>query len=276
MRLPVFPKRVLLSLVLLFPSGLTAQHSPQQALSLALRSTPATGLVVAVASGQKVAAVKLGEQRSAPGSILKPLFLTAALKANQVTPQTTVFCRRGYNISSRGQDWNLTCSHPRSDVAFSAREALAYSCNRYFAELADRMSPSQTVEILQHYGLAPDSPPQTREQKELLVLGLAGVVVSPAQVAGAYRKLALELDDAHALTVPEAVRQGLSDSVNYGMAHNASVPGMKIAGKTGTASDGWFAGISHLGEQEVVIVIYLPHGNGADAARLAQHFFAVR
>ena len=68
--------------------------------------------------------------------------------------------------------------------------------------------------------------------------------------------------------------------MRYGMAHNAAVPGMEIAGKTGTASDtrkvrshGWFAGIGSFGHEEVVIVIYLPRGNGADAARLAQHFF---
>ena len=35
----------------------------------------------------------------------------------------------------------------------------------------------------------------------------------------------------------DAVRDGLRDSVRYGMAHNAAVPGMEIAGKTGTASD---------------------------------------
>jgi len=133
------------------------------------------------------------------------------------------------------------------------------------------------VAILEHYGLPTPPTPETREQKELLVLGVAGVTVSPAQIAAAYRKLALELNHAPAL---DTVREGLKDSVSYGMAHNAALPGIEIAGKTGTAGDtangpshGWFAGISDLGHHEVVIVIYLPHGNGADAARLAQHFF---
>ncbi len=191
-------------------------------------------------------------------------------------PETTVFCRRNLHISDGTREWNLTCTHPQSDVAFAAKEALAYSCNRYFAELADRIPPAQAAAILAHYGLTQVPIPQSREQKELLVLGMAGITVSPAQMAVAYRKLALELDDGRA----PAVRDGLRDSVTYGMAHNADVPGMEIAGKTGTAGDGpqgrshgWFAGAGYLGHQEVVIVIYLPSGNGADAARLAQHFF---
>ena len=93
------------------------------------------------------------------------------------------------------------------------------------------------------------------------MLGLTGVTVSPQQMALAYRKLALQWQSP--------VREGLRDSVTYGMAHNAAVQGMEIAGKTGTTSHGWFAGIG----QQLVVVIYLPRGNGADAARLAQHFF---
>jgi membrane peptidoglycan carboxypeptidase len=279
-------QKLLSSLLLFLPSGLAAQTAVQVALSSALRSTPAVGLVVDVSSGRRLAAVKAAQatgQRSAPGSILKPLFLTAALERKEVLPQTTAFCRRSFHISDGTRDWNVACTHPQSDVSFAAREALAYSCNRYFAELADRIPPSEAAQILEHYGLGPASPPQTREQKELLVLGLWGIVVSPAQMAAAYRKLAQELDDARAPAALEAVRQGLADSVSYGMAHNAAVPGMKIAGKTGTASDiaqtwshGWFAGTGYLGHEEVVIVIYLPHGNGADAARLAQHFFLAR
>jgi stage II sporulation protein D len=237
-----------------------------------LHGTPATGVVVEVKSGRQVATVKTTGERHAPGSILKPLFLAAALEQHEVLPETTVFCRRELHISS----WNLACTHPQNDVAFSAKEALAYSCNRYFAELADRIPPAQSAAILAHYGLGPTRIPQNPEQKELLVLGVAGISVSPAKMAIAYRKLALELDEGKA----PAVREGLRDSVSYGMAHQAAVAGTEIGGKTGTAGDGaqgrshgWFAGTGYLGHEEVVIVIYLPQGNGADAARLAHDFF---
>jgi stage II sporulation protein D len=273
---PYYWNLVLSSLLLLSPPTLAAQTTAQSALTSALRSTPAAGLVVDVKTGRQLAAVKATNERHAPGSILKPLFLAAAIEQHEVQPATTVFCRRNLHISDGTHDWNLACTHPQSDVAFAAKEALAYSCNRYFAELADRIPPAQASAILEHYGLAPASIPQSREQKELLVLGVAGIAVSPAQIAGAYRRLALELDQGKA----PAVLEGLRDSVTYGMAHNANVPGMEIAGKTGTAgaeaqgrSHGWFAGIGHLGHDEVVVVIYLPLGNGGDAARLARAFF---
>ncbi len=265
-----------LGFLLFVAPALAAETNPQAALSSALQNTPAVAVVIDVKTGRSLATVNTPGQRSSPGSILKPLFLAAALEQHQVLPQTTVFCRRDLHIQEGTQQWNLACTHPQSNVTFAAQEALAYSCNQYFAQLADRIPPTQARAILEHYGLTPTSTPQTREQKELLILGVAGVTVSPAQMAVAYRKLALELN------TPELtpVRAGLEDSVTYGMAHNAAVPGMQIAGKTGTASDpgqswshGWFAGAGYLGQEQVVIAVYLPHGNGADAARLAQHFF---
>jgi len=275
----------LLLLTLFFVQPLTgmAEISAQASLSSALRNSPASGVVLDLKTGRRVAIFRLAEAeslRSTPGSILKPLFLAAALQHQQVLPRSTVFCRRDLRITADDRDWNLACTHPQSEVAFTAPEALAYSCNRYFAALADRVPPEQASAILEHYGLGQVKTPETREQKELLVLGVAGIAVSPMQIANAYRKLALELDDTRSPGVLDAVREGLRNSVRYGMAHNAAVPGMEIAGKTGTASDtaqgsshGWFAGIGSLGGEDVVIVIYLRQGNGADAARLAQQFF---
>jgi stage II sporulation protein D len=276
---PLLKATALFSAMLFFSPLTSAQKTVQTALSSTLRNSPAVGVVLDLRSGQRVAVFRPAEAeslRSSPGSILKPLFLAAALRHQQVQPQSTVFCRRDLHISADQRDWTLACTHPQTDIAFDAQDALAYSCNRYFASLADRISPQQAVAVMEHYGLGPAKTPETRDEKELLVLGVAGIAVSPAQVASAYRKLALELNDSRM----ETVREGLYNSVRYGMAHNAFVPGIEIAGKTGTASDtaqgsshGWFAGIGALDHERVVIVIYLPHGNGADAARLAQHFF---
>jgi cell division protein FtsI/penicillin-binding protein 2 len=276
-----FLRVVLLSLML--PATSTwAEVSLQSALSSALKGTPAVGVVLDRASEQQVAVVGAATMLSTPGSILKPLFLAAALEQREVLPQTTVFCRRPFHLNDGTREWNLDCTHPPSQVPFAAREALAYSCNRYFAQLADRIPPAQAAAILSHYGLARPLTIQNREQKQLLVLGLSGILVSPAQMAIAYRRLALQFDRPDLASTLDPVRRGLEDSVSYGMAHNAAVPGMAIAGKTGTAADsangsshGWFAGTAVLCHRKIVIVIYLPHGNGADAARLAQGFLRI-
>ena len=264
------------ALLLLLPLTAAGERRAQAAFAAALKGTPAVGLIVALGSGERIAHIGDITVRSAPGSLLKPLFLAAALEHGYVLPGTTVFCRRRLRIRADGRDWNLDCTHPQTVVAFDAAGALAYSCNRYFADLADRVPPGQVGAILQRYGLVA-STPQTREQTELLILGLAGILASPAQMAAAYRKLANQLQQEPAL---QPVRAGLQDSVTYGMAHAAAVPGANILGKTGTATDrehsashGWFAGVGSFRNQAVTVVIYLPRGNGADAARLARHFF---
>jgi cell division protein FtsI/penicillin-binding protein 2 len=261
------------------------------AMRAALRGTPAAAVVIDGASGRLLAVEKPGDaamRRSAPGSILKPFFLASALKHGAVRPDTAVHCRRELRIKDR----DLACTHPQKDISFDAEEALAYSCNTYFAELANRLSLEQVAEVLHEYDFERPSrlfaveasadvrKPTSIVEKQLLVLGLAGIAVTPAQVAIAYRKLMLKLVEPRTLQSLRPVQQGLRDSVRYGMAHNADVPGLDIAGKTGTASDGgnawthgWFAGIVGATGSEMVVVIYLPRGNGADAARLAQRFF---
>ena len=289
-----FVRSAILGGVFLFCSYILADAQPapkiQQALDRATKDTPAVALIVETRSGRLLAVEKsqnAATLRSTPGSILKPFFLAGALEQNLIRPQTTVFCRRSLHILGR----NLECAHPQSNVAFTAEEALAYSCNSYFAELANRLSPAQATEILQSYGLGELShlfpveatsalrSPASMEQKQLFILGLTGAAITPAQVTVAYRRLALRLADSKSQPALQPVETGLTHSVQYGMAHDAAVPGLQIAGKTGTASDtgqpwthGWFAGIAKQRTAEIVIVIYFPHGNGADAARLAHRF----
>ncbi len=259
-------------------------NATREALRAALYRTAAVAVVLDLRSGRLLASQRSQEAarfESAPGSTLKPFFLASALEQHRIDAATTVACRRALRIGKR----DLACTHPRAAGAFNASQALAYSCNNYFAALATRFTPEQAVQILRGYGFAErprlfalESPggvrlPQSEDQLQLLVLGVEGVTVTPAQLAVAYRRLAA------AFPAAPAVKRGLEGSVSYGMAHNAAVPGIVVAGKTGTASDpgeawtqGWFAGIASHGGEEIVLVIYLPRGNGGDAAGLAQRF----
>ena len=65
------------------------------------------------------------------------------------------------------------------------------------------------------------------------------------------------------------------------MAGQASLGGVPVLGKTGTAegaassqTHGWFAGLAPAGNPQVVIVVYLPAGRGADAAHVAGEILA--
>jgi cell division protein FtsI/penicillin-binding protein 2 len=257
----------------------------QRALNAALANTGAVAVVLDGDDGRMIAAMhaeRAGRFASAPGSTLKPLFLAAALGQGKVRAETTVVCHGNLRIAGR----DLACTHPRSDNVLNAERALAYSCNTWFANLATRFTPQQATAVLREYGLGSHTgfvegdsagrirTPADQGEVQLMVLGLADVEVTPAQLARAYFRLAQNFD-----TTP-VVRRGLEGSVAYGMAHDAAMSGVTIAGKTGTASDegqtwthGWFAGIAARSAERIVVVIYVPHGNGGDAALLAHRFF---
>jgi len=207
-------------------------------------------------------------RRGAPGSTLKPLLLEAALEHGIVSPGTEVYCRRNLHIAGHA----FPCTHPANQPVFTAESALAESCNTWFAELARRFSGPQLEAALRTTHLPHASLNSADvEQRQLAVLGLRGVTASPLELSRAYRDLLRHLPPAG------PVARGLKESVDYGMANPAAVPGVTILGKTGTASNpgeawthGWFAGAI---PGRFVLVIYVPHGDGGVAARLAQRFF---
>jgi cell division protein FtsI/penicillin-binding protein 2 len=268
-------------------AGAQGSASTQRALEQALSATDAVGVVLDGQNGRLIATKRrkeAGRLASAPGSTLKPLFLAVALRQGRARADTTVVCHGNLRIAGR----DLACTHPRDESILDAERALAYSCNAWFASLATRFSPEQAAAALRQYGFGSRTgffaeeaagavrTPGSEAELQLMVLGLEGAEVTPAQLARAYFRLGRGFD-----AVP-AVRRGLEGSVAYGMAHNAATAGLTIAGKTGTASDagqawthGWFAGIAVHGGERVVVVIYVPHGSGADAALMAHRFFVL-
>ena len=124
----------------------------QTTLQTSLERTPATAIILDAQTGQLLATVKPAEAaqlQALPGSILKPLFLAEALRQNAIQPTTKVFCRRDLRINGR----DLQCTHPQNNITFDATEALAYSCNTYFADLAKRLSAQTLQDTAAHYGL---------------------------------------------------------------------------------------------------------------------------
>jgi cell division protein FtsI/penicillin-binding protein 2 len=241
--------------------------STSAALEDALRGTQASAVVLDTRSGAVLASV--GPVRNGlPGSTLKPMLLEYALEHGIVQPETQVYCRRDLHIGLKV----LPCTHPSNEPVFTAESALAESCNTWFAELGRRYTGVELETVLRAAGI-PHSlmDGATADERQLAVLGLDGISVSTIELARAYRKLMIQAP------ADGVVMHGLKDSVEYGMANQARVAGVNIVGKTGTASDageswthGWFAGAV---PGRLVLIVYVPHGDGGTAAKLAQSFF---
>jgi len=264
------------------------QHAADQA---AHEAPDARVLVLDIGSGHLLASVHLSEAsrtQATPGSTLKPLILYFALASERWDAERRVACRHQMHLGSH----QLNCSHPVMDP-MNAEQALTWSCNSYFAELAARLSPEQLRRALSERGLlaatgltaqesvAAFREPRTREQVQLAALGVEGIRVTLPELAEAYRSLAIELA-AHPETVAaRTVASGLSDSASYGMAGAASLGGVPIAGKTGTANaesggatHGWFIGLAPAESPRVVVAVYLPSGRGSEAAQVAAKLLA--
>ncbi|MBM3797504.1 MAG: hypothetical protein FJW31_26415 [Acidobacteria bacterium] len=179
--------------------------------------------------------------QAAPGSVIKP-FVLRAWSAGQA-PE--FLCNRRLLLAGRRMD----CSHLVTARPLNAAEALAYSCNGYFAELGRRANPQRLAETLRSFGFAVRRDASTAEEAQLMALGEFGVAISPLDLARAYARI-----------VPV---DGLREAVEAGTAQRAAVEGLTVAGKTGTTRESsWFAGYA----DNVVVVVRTRGGTGGSAA----------
>jgi cell division protein FtsI/penicillin-binding protein 2 len=271
-----------------------AQPTPTwpSAVAQAAQFAPQARIVVLdIATGHLLAASHLSEAArtlAAPGSTLKPLALYGLVASGRWDPSRRIACTRKLTIAGR----SLNCSHPAAGP-MDARQALTWSCNTYFATVAGTLAPGELrnllapTRLLSQTGLASTETtaifrnPKTPDQTRLTLLGVDGVQVTPLELATAYRWLATQLAAHSDSAAAQVVQAGLQDSASFGMAGAASLGGVSIAGKTGTASPttgaethGWFIGLAPASAPRVVVAVYLPAGHGADAARVAGELLA--
>ena len=212
-----------------------------------------------------------------PGSTLKPLVLAALLKRGKLTDRETFACPGSLTIAGR----QLNCSHPRMDISMRVETALAYSCNCFVAHMAERFEAGELAGELARSGLTSPTglladdeaggripPARGPDAIRLQALGEAGIAVTVAELAMAYRLLAL-----HAAP---AIVSGMEGAVEYGTAQNARVTGVSVAGKTGSVrmENGehvaWFAGFLPSRGPEVAVAVMLQgRSGGSDAAPVA-------
>jgi cell division protein FtsI/penicillin-binding protein 2 len=264
----------------------------QRAVDQALRTAPSTRiLVLEIGSGDLLASAQLPQASRAlatPGSTLKPLILYFALHSGRWSPERRVACSRQLHLGRHP----LNCFHPAA-APMDAEEALAWSCNSYFAALASSLTAAELRTALSERNLlaatglsaqenvADFREPRTREQIQLAALGVEGIRVTLPELAEAYRSLAIEMAAHPETEAAQTVAAGLTDSVRFGMADAASLGGVSVAGKTGTASaesggatHGWFVGLAPADAPRVVVAVFVPAGHGSDAAYVAARLLA--
>jgi peptidoglycan glycosyltransferase len=259
------------ALALLAAAGCSAAQPPGDQATAVLVDVP-TRRLLAVTGG--AAASRL---LAPPGSALKPLVLAALIKLGKLTARESFPCPAELTIAG----WRLNCSHPPLDTPMRVETALAYSCNCFVAHFAERLAPGELARELEAAGLASPTglfqdeaagritPARDVDAIRLQALGEAGVAVTVAGLALAYRLLALHPDPA--------VLAGMEGAVQYGTAQYAQVQGVSVAGKTGSvrAENGerlaWFAGFMPSRRPEVAIAVMRPgQSGGADAAPIAR------
>jgi len=263
----------------------------QQSVDRAMQKVSGAFVVADVSSGKIIASNNLrlaATTVQTPGSTLKPFVLMTLLELNRVDPAQKLICKRKLQIGSA----HLDCTHPISIAELNADDAIAYSCNSYFAQVSIHLTGNELVQAFRRAGF--DSPtslteneasgrihlPVDKDQIQLEALGDDGIEITPLELLEAYRKLALRKRNGD-VGKYAPVFDGLQHSVEYGMARAAYVDAMNIAGKTGTASSrnnprthGFFVGYAPADKPQIAVVVFVEQGRGLDAASLAQNVFA--
>ncbi len=122
----------------------------QQAATAALGQREGTIIVMDAQTG-RVRAIVNSEgayaQALLPGSAIKPFTALAALRAGLIDEDSRTVCPGRFT----GLSFSLPCVHPDHLPPFSPSQAIAYSCNFYFATLGQRLGRDKLTATLREF-----------------------------------------------------------------------------------------------------------------------------
>jgi SpoIID/LytB domain protein len=232
--------------------------------------------IVDLAEGHVIGAARSERLESPvpPGSFMKIPSLIAALASRTIALDTRIPCEGQTTIGGRV----IRCSHPRVRHALRPAEALALSCNVFFATVAQRLPRARLDGVLTALGLpaTPASAPMA-----LAATGLAATPTAPAALLAA---LTLVVLDPAAVPLNDEARRvvldGLRGSAVYGTSGAFALKGVAALAKTGTTDapgggvQGLVVAVWPAERPTRSIVLLAPGAAGKDAADVAAQLAA--
>ncbi len=177
------------AMALLLGCAVAAKADNGSPKPLARFIAPAHGaaLLLDIASRVAIAAHDADIVAAPPGSTIKPFALTALLTARKLTAAEPYLCPGRLTIAGR----ELNCSHPPLTAPMRVETAIAYSFNCFVAHMAERFAPGEFASTLDRAGFTHGLQLAQGDGARLQALGEQGVLASAADLATAYRWLAL-------------------------------------------------------------------------------------
>lgn len=123
----------------------------QEAATAALAQREGTIIVIDAHTGRVRAIVNRSTafgQAMMPGSTMKPFTALAALRAGLIEQDSRTVCPGRFT----GLNFSLACVHADHLPPFSPSQAIAYSCNYYFATLGQRLGRDRLIETVRPFG----------------------------------------------------------------------------------------------------------------------------
>ncbi len=251
---------------------------------------PNTGEILAMVGGYDYSVSpynRVTQAKRQPGSAFKPFVYQVALDSGMSPASLVPDIARTYTYA--GDDGEEKTWKPKNykneyKGMVTIRDALTHSRNLATINMVSDMGFGKVVDGLHRYGIVENLPPD-------LSIALGTISISPHDLAKYYTMFAT----GGVQTNPILIRQVISpkgetfryenkrrqvntreqtylmtsilqDVVNYGTGTGARVPGMEIAGKTGTTNksvDAWFIGYS----PTVETVVWVGHDNNTPMRR---------
>ncbi len=204
-----------------------------------------------------------------PGSVAKVVTALAALEQGQGDLQ--MVCPRRLSLHGR----TLDCVHPARARPFGLEDALAHSCNAYFARLGAGLDVGRWQRLATRLGV-PVGASTAPVPPALMALGLEG----PTASAETWRRVvlrALTTEDIY-LAHRRRVRQGLARAVTDGTAAALADDWTETLAKTGTVAEA--QGSEGLAvvlrpDDDLDLVVRVRGAAGRDAAAVAADVFAM-